>query len=243
MIRTYQVQYEMNRLSNIIEEEDSNLEEEQETPNLDMQSVEDYKEMLKLGEQVTSLYENIKNELNKPAPYLVDTSYRPVMKKRVYNLNRSYMSGNEEPSMLSLTNVTKSSSLIRDTESEEEPDSILNYLIGRLSEQHKSKLEPILNTATVSSSKLSAEFDEFEKHLYEKYALKGAEVQDQEDTKLLQTKLPLNDTGYILTRSLYAQHKTINLDDEAPQVQMRNKSSNPQVLYSLINYLELILQL
>lgn len=111
----YQVQYELNRLSNIIEEEDFNYEEEdqrnasaehvveefskQESLGamgddgneedddkfLNKESVDNFKEMLELGEKISSSYSKIQTELAKPV------TYRPVMKKRVYQLNRAYI--------------------------------------------------------------------------------------------------------------------------------------------------------
>ena len=70
--------------------------------------------MLLLGEEVAQLYKNIEHELSKPvvvaaadestssSRYISDmmsTEYKPVMKKRVYNLNSGY-----------LTSVTSNSS-------------------------------------------------------------------------------------------------------------------------------------
>lgn len=112
-----------NRLSNIIEEDDdvvsdndqsapqqaqlrsqpqetSQKELTETTPSgLDSESIEQYKEMLKLGEEVSSLYKNIQNELSRPVlesvsisgPPGVVVDYKPVMKKRVYHLNGAYL--------------------------------------------------------------------------------------------------------------------------------------------------------
>lgn len=77
------------------------------------------------------MYKNIESELNRNESEQL--GYKPVMKKRVYNLSRSF-NGAEEVEENPQVN-----------KKEEEPDSILNYLINRLSEQHKSKLEPVLN--------------------------------------------------------------------------------------------------
>lgn len=135
----YQVQYELNRLSNIIEEEDFNYEDEEDTTEkndksekdekseqnekiekpetleveveeefiktesieeeresgksyLDKSGVEGFKEMLKLGGEISEKYSGIKKELDKPV-----TGYKPVMKKRVYHLNRAY--GDREPQL------------------------------------------------------------------------------------------------------------------------------------------------
>lgn len=103
-----------NRLSNIIEEDDdeeepskkptANLNDVEERLNqLDSESIEQYKEMLKLGEEVSNLYRNIQNELSRPVVETVDeddesnqttgvvVDYKPVMKKRVYHLNGAYL--------------------------------------------------------------------------------------------------------------------------------------------------------
>ena len=118
-----------NRLSNIIEEDDdeeepskkptANLNDVEERLNqLDSESIEQYKEMLKLGEEVSNLYRNIQNELSRP---VVETSvdgddesnqttgvvvdYKPVMKKRVYHLNGAYLKNANNSSCSHDTNV------------------------------------------------------------------------------------------------------------------------------------------
>ena len=48
--------------------------------------------MLLLGEEVAQLYKNIEHELTKPAEDTALVNYKPVMKKRVYNLNSGYLS-------------------------------------------------------------------------------------------------------------------------------------------------------
>lgn len=103
-----------NRLSNIIEEDDDysseqhrnngNNEAEKSIPpaalnQLDDESIEQYREMLKLGEEVSNLYKNIQNELSRPVVETMTTSgsggvvvdYKPVMKKRIYHLNGAYL--------------------------------------------------------------------------------------------------------------------------------------------------------
>lgn len=71
---------------------------------LDSESLEQYKEMLKLGEEVSTLYRNIQNELSRPVieatlpgcesdEHGVVVDYKPVMKKRVYHLNGAYLKG------------------------------------------------------------------------------------------------------------------------------------------------------
>ena len=124
----YQTMYEVNRLSNIIEEEEvPNTSEdaitntttttttttndlvkapspapppppepfgEPQSNYLDKTNVESFKEMLILGEEVAQLYKNIESELSKPMSRVNEVmagEYRPVMKKRVYNLNSGYM--------------------------------------------------------------------------------------------------------------------------------------------------------
>lgn len=106
--------HELNRLSNIIEE-DSEPEEQQQLQhdveqgehnqqtinnNLDPESIEQYREMLKLGEEVSSLYKNIQQELSKPVEMGGNNSaavdYKPVMKKRVYHLNGAYLKSGSE---------------------------------------------------------------------------------------------------------------------------------------------------
>ena len=52
---------------------------------LNKNSVDNFKEMLELGEKISSSFCKIQSELAKPV------AYKPVMKKRVYQLNRAYM--------------------------------------------------------------------------------------------------------------------------------------------------------
>lgn len=125
------------------------------------------------------------------------------------------------------------------TEPEEEPSNILNYLIGRLSEQHKTKLEhtavttkprePPKTIDRESLNSINSEFEQFERHLFEKYGLPMVDYTNEQERVIREAaeaaeervKTPtLPDTSYILTRSLYAEHKTINLDDPpiAPSV-------------------------
>ncbi|RNA07246.1 hypothetical protein BpHYR1_019692 [Brachionus plicatilis] len=113
---------------------------------------EDLKQMLELSKQVTDSYQNIHNQLN----------YKPVVKKRVYNLNRSYCE--------------------KSSHGEEEPDSILSYLIERLSQQHKLDLTKFEH---------SDHFDKMDRHLVAK------------------STLAEKDSEFLLTKSLYAQNKTI----------------------------------
>lgn len=146
MLRTNPLRFEVNRLSNIIEED--------ETHNVSHDSEhEDLKHMLELSKQVSDGYRNIQNELN----------YKPVVKKRVYNLNRTYCE--------------------KSSETDEEPESILSYLIERLSEQHKLDLSKLEETS---------KYDTMEHDLFTKYSL------------------PDKDSEFLLTKSLYAQNKTIN---------------------------------
>lgn len=123
-----------------------------------------------------------------------------------------------------------------ESEPEEEPSNILNYLIGRLSEQHKTKLEQVAVTSKPreppksidrdSLNTINSEFEQFERHLFEKYGLpmvdysheqkRAAREAEQTVEKVTETsspQTPLVDSSYILTRSLYAEHKTINLDE------------------------------
>ena len=104
--------------------------------------------------------------------------------------------------------------------------SMLNYLIGRLNEQHKTKLSPALlpvdgEDLTTTKAKINSDFKAFEQQLFEKYALppSGEDEHMNEDNDelrlLVDTAPPLNDTSYVLTRSLYASHKQINLADTA----------------------------
>ncbi|CAF0858881.1 unnamed protein product [Brachionus calyciflorus] len=146
IIRQNPSRYEQNRLSNIIEEDDE--------INQTTSEHEDFKEMLELSKQVTDSYKNIENEL----------TYKPVVKKRVYNLNRTYYETNKNSD-------------------EEEPDNILNFLIDKLSEQHKLDLKKF-----DSENK----FDRMEKELLDKYTL------------------PEKDSEFLLTKSLYAKNKVIN---------------------------------
>ena len=124
----YQVQYELNRLSNIIEEEDFNYEEEDQKESLNEQmvpeaatqkndgephdmeppthsetyleqeSVKSFKEMLILGEQITNSYNSMQNELSTPTVVSTGCNYKPVMKKRVYQLNSAYAKSDEDTS-------------------------------------------------------------------------------------------------------------------------------------------------
>lgn len=105
-----------------------------------------------------------------------------------------------------------------DQEYDEDPNSILNYLINRLSEQHKTKLGPINinNKDEEATSKINTEFEEFEKHLFEKYALPltpSTSSNLKPKSKQSLPKIPQGETSYFLTKSLYAQHKQINLDE------------------------------
>lgn len=366
----YQVQYELNRLSNIIEEEDFNYEEEDEKESmelkeksehiskshgfilasneqnqensisssssqpsdyLDKNSMQNYKEMLALGEKIANSYDSIKNELTKPA------EYKPVMKKRVYHLNRAYLNTdphssshevrekkeNEEENerlfqtepesvatskdIESITNQTASNPssvqsesdsnkihierFMQETSSSEDsrkgaeiatvsieinnnekavPSSknhsnnegeygMLNYLINRLNEQHKSKLRsasslpssqssksPInKKEAEITKEKINSEFNQFEKHLFEKYALPTSssspsqnQLANSSDTELdtvdsLNKVIgPLKDSSYVLTRSLYAQHMQVNVDTDSLVTSNPETGGELQVLTS-----------
>lgn len=144
-LRSNHIRYETNRLSNIIEEDESHNQSQD-------SDHDDFKQMLELSKQVTDGYKNIQNELN----------YKPVVKKRVYNLNRTYYE--------------------KSAENEEEPESILSYLIDRLSEQHQLDLKKLDTTS---------KYDQMEQDLLSKYIL------------------PQKDSEFLLTKSLYAQNKTI----------------------------------
>jgi len=260
----YQMQYDLNRLSNIIEEEDFNYEEEDEAKKEEDEEEEktiakpendinNFKEMLILGDQIKDSYASIQNQLNKPC------EYKPVMKKRVYQLNGAYMKPAEEENTENkkksdLKSASSSSFLLSTTRIEPPPPpppqattiessssdySMLNYLISRLSEQHKTKLADSSTTSSSSikmsnnnnnnnvqddettKAKINNEFEEFEKHLFEKYALpsienkysKEVKYNSENDHLLELNPSKLNDTSYILTRSLYAEHKKVVLDN------------------------------
>ena len=74
---------------------------------------------------------------------------------------------------------------------------------------------------TATKAKINSDFKAFEQQLFEKYALppSGEDEHMNEDNDelrlLVDTAPPLNDTSYVLTRSLYASHKQINLADTA----------------------------
>ena len=96
--------------------------------------MENFKEMLLLGEEVAQLYKNIEHELSKPvvdvavaagdesassSRYISDmmsTEYKPVMKKRVYNLNSGY-----------LTSVTSDCSTSDNNENMRHKDNLNRY--------------------------------------------------------------------------------------------------------------------
>ena len=329
----YQVQYELNRLSNIIEEEDFNYDEDEDPAKaennnkdeaskplvattavaedtdslnesaayLNKENMDTFKEMLLLGNDIKETYSQIDNQLNSDFSNVTSTGYKPTMKKRVYHLNGAYLKpescenqsdkGNEPSTLLLSTtrveparpitqNNNKNSNSNNNTNNtlEEKPESssasseysMLNYLIGRLSEQHKvkladsstshlkSKLEA--NEDEETKAKINSEFEEFEKRLFEKYALPSIETkysrelndpsdkhqhqlqhqqqQQQQKQQLLNLNeiaaaaavaansqdTKLNDTSYILTRSLYAEHKRISLEIE-PRQQLQIVSS------------------
>lgn len=272
--------YEINRLSNIIEEEDDTESNDRRPPGhdtMDAESVRQYKEMLKLGEEVSQLYQNIQNELNRPdddAANGTPPNYRPCMKKRIYHLNGAYLNSkgaqvnkptsaptnskqqvpNVEPDKpnvykyklenqgLFSGHVEPDLAMMADSaHTNEDSNNILNYLINRLSEQHKTKLEPakkklLDNNDTSTTDKINTEFEKFERHLFEKYGLPmfeqssgagGGDVESSDTTnaateadpdgQLLELVDNLKPTAadtssnFVLTRSLYAQHKTINL--------------------------------
>lgn len=131
---------------------------------------------------------------------------------------------------------------------EEEPSSILNYLISRLSEQHKTKLEkhavvrqrpnePPKSLSREHLATINNEFEQFERHLFEKYGLPLVEYNSNKAAALATSDLDedddfipadgngmLPDSSYVLTRSLYAEHKTINLSDSNASTSPTNNS-------------------
>ena len=139
--------------------------------------------------------------------------------------------------LLSTTRIEPPPPQATTIESSSSDYSMLNYLISRLSEQHKTKLADSSTTTTSSYSikmsnnnvqddettkaKINNEFEEFEKHLFEKYALpsienkysKEVKYNSENDHLLELNPSKLNDTSYILTRSLYAEHKKVVLDN------------------------------
>lgn len=104
--------------------------------------------------------------------------------------------------------------------------SMLNYLIGRLNEQHKKKLKaPELsksntNQAEVDSTKeqINNDFETFEKQLFEKYKIAPSvdSLNEPESIDSLNKVAcdvdPARDGSYVLTRSLYAEHKQLKVD-------------------------------
>ena len=215
--------YELNRLSNIIEEEDEEearahrlstafterqrdlqeeeeeeVEEEADEPEDEEEeedeegenslkgSIENFREMLMLGEQVTHSYKKIEAELSKPS-----VEYKPVMKKRVYHLNGVYenpapvYSLKRDADTARLTRTFTQTTNYPGQNGQESGDySMLNYLIGRLSDQHKTKLSnneaPSIDSPT--KAKINSDFDEFEKQLFEKYGLPVGQSEEKEES-------------------------------------------------------------
>ena len=118
---------------------------------------------------------------------------------------------------------------------------MLNYLIGRLNDQHKKKSAsvPVSSAEEVESTKakINSDFNEFEKHLFEKYNLPPAQSEIDEDTDLdtvdsLNKVIgPVKDQTYVLTRSLYADHTQVNLDSPSGNALMSNDSLESKVKY------------
>lgn len=105
--------------------------------------------------------------------------------------------------------------------------SMLNYLIGRLNEQHKKKLKaPGLtsksntNHAEVELTKeqINNDFETFEKQLFEKYKIAPSvdSLNEPESIDSLNKVAcdvdPAREGSYVLTRSLYAEHKRLNVE-------------------------------
>ena len=129
----------------------------------------------------------------------------------------------------------KSNSNYKKNNEDDSSDSILNYLIGRLSEQHKTKLDlvsapkqrqPLLDLndddPMSTEARINQDFDEFEQRLFQKYVLskpmpvpKFSDETSSEFDLLHPDRMPKKETSYILTKSVFANHKKIKLADDA----------------------------
>lgn len=254
----------------VLDNQNSNeFGEDDNVNHLDSKSVNDFKEILILGEQVSNIYKNIENELLEPSiiESTLKTNYKPSMKKRVYNIksnlienkndtdfNRNIILGKSfhqnsyelketelsECDNLLSTKFTRSHAIndkknyknneIQNIfpqpekftqESEEDPDSILNFLIKKLSEQHKFKLSKSLEISPKKSNeelrniKLDIENlteNDLKLNLKEKNI---SQINDACNRKAsIKTSEPINsndESNIVMTKSLYAQHKQINL--------------------------------
>jgi hypothetical protein len=239
-----------------------------------------------LGEKVSNIYKNIENELLQPSlisPPL-SSSYKPSMKKRVYNINnlseknielnrsqnniplknpdefsfklkktelspaenllstkltRSYTI-NDNKNQISNIDKSFSQSEKLHQETEEDPDSILNYLVRRLSEQHKIKLEKF---AEITPNKNNDELNNISNIKSDNGGLnnhlsiisngkiiseinsndgKNTVTQVLDNVKLSDIKNSGVESKILMTKSLYAQHKQINLKKEIENLSEKN---------------------
>jgi hypothetical protein len=281
VVLRYQPQYDLNRLSNITEE-DTNFEDDEnkqtndleviqinnskpvlnineinsneknKTPSesilidsinsnkdiddenvnhLDSRSVNNFKEILMLGEKVSNLYNNIENELLEPSLTAPTSNYKPLMKKRVYSIKNSLDEKNginkEEYSCQSKKQISNIDNLFLQPqkliqESEEDPDSILNYLIGRLSEQHKAKLGTFYvmpinkdsQESKINTKNTILNIEEIRKNDLPFSTNENTATQILDKVKICDLKNSSFESNILMTKSLYAQHKQINLKKE-----------------------------
>lgn len=230
------VKLQQNKPSSVLQSLYSNGESSEETSD-EKKQIGSYNEMLKLSEDCMSRFEKINAELSNPTAATSSTSgvnYVPVMKKRVYKLNGAYLNNNSDDNPLnplassSLTNTDepprdavytlKHEETMKEAEPSSSSDNILNYLITRLSEQHKGKID-------VSSSKkmpdtdsfeqrFNKNFDDIEQRLISKYAGGGKPDSESITESGEQTVPTAQPTSYILTKSVYANHKKIKVGND-----------------------------
>jgi len=259
----YQVQYELNRLSNIIEEEDYNYDEdashsktEEETRvthkletlsdddsaaddtqstvselraesggHLDKASVRNLKEMLVLGEQISTAYSSISTELARPA-----VDYKPVMKKRVYHLNRAYASSEPQAKLVKTTTKTTTSTeeVSQATSRSEECYSSGAGLVSLSSatNSHSSVISNVEETTTTTSTTTPAagtDTDEFGMlnfllaRLSEKQQQKAARKESGqigEVEKELMAECGDEAVSCVVTKSVYAEKKRVEAGAE-----------------------------
>jgi len=259
----YQVQYELNRLSNIIEEEDYNYDEdrshsktEEETRvthkletlsdddsaaddtdstvselradsggYLDKASVRNLKEMLVLGEQISTAYSSISAELARPA-----VDYKPVMKKRVYHLNRAYGSSEPQAKLVKTTTKTTTSTeeVSQATSRSEECFGSGAGLVSLSSatNSHSSVISSVEETTTTTTSTTTpaagADSDEFGMlnfllaRLSEKQQQKAARKESGQIGEVERMAGGSDEAvGCVVTKSVYAEKKRVEAGAEA----------------------------